>query len=147
MQHDIYSLGVCLLELGLWESFVEYTEGGEAQAPQPKLGRTYEHFQAWQRENPVAPATAADTGRTDDAAAIFREVLAFRLKDYLVEQARTRLAPRMGERYARVVLSCLTCLDEDSEDFGGVEAEDTSDGAAALCFIESILKELNDIAV
>ena len=24
MQHDIYSLGVCLLEVGLWKSFVEY---------------------------------------------------------------------------------------------------------------------------
>lgn len=24
MQHDIYSLGVCLLELGLWETFVSY---------------------------------------------------------------------------------------------------------------------------
>ena len=23
MQHDIYSLGVCLLEIGLWESFVD----------------------------------------------------------------------------------------------------------------------------
>ena len=25
MQHDIYSLGVCLLEVGLWESFVHYS--------------------------------------------------------------------------------------------------------------------------
>ena len=25
MQHDIYSLGICLLELGIWESFVRYT--------------------------------------------------------------------------------------------------------------------------
>ncbi|UKZ57484.1 hypothetical protein TrVGV298_011341 [Trichoderma virens] len=24
MQHDIYSLGVCLLEIGLWESFISY---------------------------------------------------------------------------------------------------------------------------
>lgn len=24
MQHDIYSLGVCLLEIGIWESFVKY---------------------------------------------------------------------------------------------------------------------------
>lgn len=25
MQHDIYSLGVCLLEIGLWSSLVEYS--------------------------------------------------------------------------------------------------------------------------
>lgn len=27
MQHDIYSLGVCLLEIGLWYSLVEYRDG------------------------------------------------------------------------------------------------------------------------
>ncbi|KAL5363913.1 hypothetical protein BJX96DRAFT_156426 [Aspergillus floccosus] len=32
MQHDIYSLGVCLLEIGLWTSFVEYDEQG---SPRP----------------------------------------------------------------------------------------------------------------
>lgn len=148
MQHDIYSLGVCLLELGLWESFVDYTEGGGAQTPQPKLGGTYDNFQAWLRENPLAVTTATtSTGLADDAASRFREDLAFRLKDYLVEQAQTRLAPRMGERYARVVLSCLACLDEDSEDFSGVVAEDTSDDAAALCFVENVIQALDEIAV
>ncbi|KAK4031553.1 hypothetical protein C8A01DRAFT_51409 [Parachaetomium inaequale] len=33
MQHDIYSLGVCLLEIGLWEPLVEYVyrSGGDAE--------------------------------------------------------------------------------------------------------------------
>lgn len=35
MQHDIYSLGVCLLEVGLWESFVSYTDG---RPPEPGPG-------------------------------------------------------------------------------------------------------------
>ncbi|KAI8624402.1 hypothetical protein F5Y19DRAFT_491032 [Xylariaceae sp. FL1651] len=35
MQHDIYSLGVCLLEIGLWETFVEY-DGGDARSPSMK---------------------------------------------------------------------------------------------------------------
>ncbi|KAF3479607.1 uncharacterized protein GIQ15_06583 [Arthroderma uncinatum] len=34
MQHDIYSLGVCLLEIGLWKSFVLYNEE-DGQLPQP----------------------------------------------------------------------------------------------------------------
>lgn len=29
MQHDIYSLGVCLLEIGLWTSFLHWPEGAE----------------------------------------------------------------------------------------------------------------------
>lgn len=28
MQHDIYSLGVCLLEIGMWKSFVIIDESG-----------------------------------------------------------------------------------------------------------------------
>ncbi|KAI3320715.1 hypothetical protein HD806DRAFT_228049 [Xylariaceae sp. AK1471] len=145
MQHDIYSLGVCLLEIGLWESFVEYTTEDEvARLPQAKLGRTYNHFQTWLRENP--PKTIST--RQDDGAARFLNAVAFRLKDYLVEQTRTRLAPRMGEKYAHAVLSCLTCLDEDNEDFGGVEVANASDDAtAALCFIEGIMKYLDEISV
>ncbi|KAJ5715233.1 uncharacterized protein N7483_012414 [Penicillium malachiteum] len=33
MQHDIYSLGICLLEIGLWESFLEYTDDEEFTSP------------------------------------------------------------------------------------------------------------------
>ncbi|KAJ2986369.1 hypothetical protein NUW58_g5063 [Xylaria curta] len=32
MQHDIYSLGACLLEIGLWESFIRYDETGKQAA-------------------------------------------------------------------------------------------------------------------
>jgi len=145
MQHDIYSLGAVLLEIGLWESFVEYTTTTEDNAaghgpPQPKPGRTYSHFQDWLR---ASRASMQQDGGSDD----FLAASAFRLKDFLVEQARTRLAPRMGDKYARVAMSCLTCLDEDNEDFGGAEAADASDGAAALCFIGRILKDLDDISV
>ncbi|KAI1158867.1 hypothetical protein F5B18DRAFT_667376 [Nemania serpens] len=145
MQHDIYSLGVCLLEIGLWESFVEYTTEDEvASPPQPKLGRTYSHFQTWLRENPRA---TTNTWR-DDSAPRFLDDVAFRLKDYLVEQARTRLAPRMGHKYERVVLSCLTCLDEDNEDFGGAEVANANDDTgAALCFIEGVMKHLDEISL
>ncbi|KAJ0415355.1 hypothetical protein BJY00DRAFT_317893 [Aspergillus carlsbadensis] len=37
VQHDIYSLGVCLLELGLWESFVAYTNNG-SEVTGPLIG-------------------------------------------------------------------------------------------------------------
>ncbi|KAI1125458.1 hypothetical protein F5Y10DRAFT_247038 [Nemania abortiva] len=132
MQHDIYSLGVCLLEIGLWESFVEYTTDDMVSPPQARLGRTYDHFQTWLQENPIG----------------VRDTLAFRLKDYLTEQARTRLPSRMGERYTRVVLSCLACLDQGNENFDGVEVSDMSDDStAALWFIEGAMKDLDEISV
>ena len=42
MQHDIYRLGVCLLGVGLWESFVEYTNQADFHGlPQAKFGKVY----------------------------------------------------------------------------------------------------------
>ena len=38
MQHDIYSLGVCLLEIGMWESFVSYENDATAPVPATVLG-------------------------------------------------------------------------------------------------------------
>lgn len=38
MQHDIYSLGVCLLELGLFRSLVQYDTSGTPGAPSTTLG-------------------------------------------------------------------------------------------------------------
>ncbi|CAG8372985.1 unnamed protein product [Penicillium salamii] len=130
MQHDIYSLGVCLLEIGLWESFVEYTNQAEFHGPpQAKFGKLYYNFRNW------------SSGK--GARASF-PALAFELKDYLVEQAHTRLYPRMGDRYAQIVVSCLTCLDDDNEDFGsGVESDDF----IAAQFIERILKTLHNISL
>lgn len=132
MQHDIYSLGVCLLEIGLWESFVEYTDENEiAGPPQPNFGKSYYHFQTWLRSQETPPSFQA---------------MAFKLKDYLVEQARTRLAPRMGDRYAQVAILCLSCLDNDNEDFAGVE-EDASDDFVAVQFIEKVMKSIDEILV
>jgi hypothetical protein len=130
MQHDIYSLGVCLLEIGLWESFVEYTNELEFNGPpQAKFGKSYYDFRAWSK-------------RQGETASF--DALAFQLKDYLVEQAHKRLAPRMGDKYAQVVVSCLTCLDDDNEDLG-LEVE--SDDIIALQFIEKILNTLNKISL
>ncbi|KAJ5726781.1 hypothetical protein N7493_005808 [Penicillium malachiteum] len=51
MRHDIYSLGVCLLEIGLWESFVDYTNESEFhEPPQPRFSNPYFAFIKWWKE-------------------------------------------------------------------------------------------------
>ncbi|QMW44318.1 hypothetical protein G4B11_007738 [Aspergillus flavus] len=137
MRHDIYSLGVCLLEIGLWESFVKYGDTPEApsnspSAPHSKFGQPYYDFVGWsQRKGPISS---------------FHD-LAWQLKEFLIEQASTRLAPRMGDKYAQVVVSCLTCLDADNESFGELEAEDDDDDAIGVRFIENIMKILDRISL
>ncbi|KAK3939497.1 hypothetical protein QBC46DRAFT_387699 [Diplogelasinospora grovesii] len=136
MQHDIYSLGVCLLEIGLWESFVEYYTtpgGGTLDKPRTVLGKTSRHFETWLA---AAQKTSEDGGEAP-------KPLAFKLKDYLVEQAQTRLAPRMGDTYAQVVVSCLTCLDDENDD---VETA-TDDFQVAVQFIGNIMMCLDKISV
>ncbi|KAJ5735099.1 uncharacterized protein N7483_000224 [Penicillium malachiteum] len=131
MQHDIYSLGVCLLEIGLWESFVEYTDD-ESTGPQPKFGKCYHNFQAWLREQ--------GTPSSFDA-------VAYKLKEYFIEQAGVRLVQRMGDMYAQVTMLCLTCLDDDNEYFEGMEEGGVSDDLVAVQFIEKVMKSINDIRI
>ncbi|KAJ9491879.1 hypothetical protein VN97_g1332 [Penicillium thymicola] len=106
MQHDIYSLGVCLLELGLWESFVSYDElttASEDNAPIP------------------ARAPILGTGRG----------LYFQKHPLFLAQGELR--KRMGTRYSDVVVTCLTCLDAKNVDFG--EKADFEDDDGLECEI------------
>ena len=112
MQHDIYSLGVCLLEIGLWESFLSY----EHDAP--------------------APVPAAALGLTPESPEFKRPAL---MKDHLIALAR-ELAKRMGERYEEIVVNCLTCLDEDNTEFGTQsEFEDPGGVLIGVKYIEKVL--------
>jgi serine/threonine protein kinase len=80
MQHGIYSLGVCLLEIGLWTSFVT----ASATNPSPNI-----------------PADSSTPHKT-----------------YFTTMAREHLPLRMGEKYTKVVINCLTCMDATNDDFG-----------------------------
>ncbi|KAK1758923.1 hypothetical protein QBC47DRAFT_96883 [Echria macrotheca] len=139
MQHDVYSLGVCLLELGLWESFVSYRkEGMEGQTVVPNESMT----------QLLGDVVSGDGGEVESALPPPSGV---RAKERLVHLARTRLPVKMGDRYTAVVVTCLTCLDEDNVDFFGDAGEDTmqdKDGVlVGARFIEKVLFRLDEICV
>ena len=94
MQHDIYSLGVCLLEIRLWQSFVVLNEEGRC-VPSPALQLSF---------------------RPEELPALLVEN--DRLKDSLLCLARSDLPKVMGTKYTQIVETCLTCLDEETLDFG-----------------------------
>ncbi|KAF2494749.1 hypothetical protein BU16DRAFT_550586 [Lophium mytilinum] len=124
MQHDIYSLGVCLLELGLWESFVDY-------APGKSSSRT------------LRPSSALELSlgsrELHDPSLV---------KEHFRALARRALPRRMGSKYASVVETCLTCLDPDNADFGDEsEFEDVDGILVGVRYIEKILMQLNTISV
>jgi hypothetical protein len=115
MQHDIYSLGVCLLEIGLWESLLS-SEGKIDPSDLLKLGDA----------NPT-PA---------------------RVKDEMVAISRTRLRIQMGDKYSKVVETCLTCLDSDNVHFGDPE-EFTDDNGVKVGarYMEKVLDAINTISL
>ncbi|KAK0621043.1 hypothetical protein B0T14DRAFT_482229 [Immersiella caudata] len=159
MQHDIYALGVCLLEIGLWRTFVAYSSAGSS-------ANLFEEGESdkvrW--EAIPAPGFALELRRTLIDKDFKYAHLAGRtawVKDDLVQMARRLLPHRMGDIYAGVVVDCLTCLDEENEAFGalgGTSAEggdekepDGKSGGAGITvgvrFVESILAKVAQISV
>jgi len=124
MQHDIYSLGVCLLELGLWDSFVVYDDK-ESYLPDDGEGTN---------------ATQSDILGTDLPPSSF--------KDRLLSLAHGELRSKMGTRYSEIVVTCLTCLDPGNVDFGDESEFQDEDGIqVGVRYIEKILMRLNSICV
>lgn len=111
MQHDIYSLGVCLLEIGLWTSFVVY---GTRNVPELDT----KVLNIDETQSPLSGQ---------------------RMKDSLLQLARTELPVSMGSTYAEIVANCLTCLDEENNDFGDRSEFEDEDGILiGLRYIEKV---------
>jgi serine/threonine protein kinase len=112
MQHDIYSLGVCLLEIGLWNSFV--CLDGDSLQPGPELESITE--------------------------ALLTKKSAVLIKQTLVLMASNRLPGLMGQRYADLALACLTCLDPGDTNLFGKETdlEDDDGIVVGVQYIEKV---------
>ncbi|KAH6669008.1 hypothetical protein B0J14DRAFT_599802 [Halenospora varia] len=123
MQHDIYSLGVCLLELGLWESFVSYSDNALNATP-----------------GSVLQVVADDAGPELSQPVVMQR--------HLIALANNDLPGKVGDMYRNVVVNCLTCLDEDNADFGNQSEFEDDDGVlVGVRYIEKILLKLDEIVL
>ncbi|KAF1837852.1 hypothetical protein BDW02DRAFT_82327 [Decorospora gaudefroyi] len=135
MQHDIYSLGVCLLEIGLWDSFVVCD-----MAPTDNDGSTSHKIEHSSRPSNLLPTVSRSENDERKAATL--------LQDALVTLAQLELPSRMGDKYTDIVVSCLTCLDESNPDFSNEnEFKDQDDVVIGVRYIEKILMRLSNISV
>lgn len=112
MQHDIYSLGVCLLELALWRSFVQY--GGDTAIPCSELDIT-------------AAISDKDPRRG-----------AFAIKKLLVAMAEECLPNSVGDRYTGLTVACLTCLDSGESNTFGSDVKDQDGIVVGVRYIEKV---------
>ncbi|KAM0240237.1 hypothetical protein ACHAP5_007973 [Fusarium lateritium] len=100
MQHDIYSLGVCLLEIGLWESLVVYDDSGTTKI-----------------SSALKVTGSPSQNLTPDD-----------IKAQLISLSRVKLRAVMGDIYSKVVETCLTCLDQGNKEFGDPRDFEDEDG-------------------
>jgi len=127
MLHDVYSLGVCLLEIGIWSSFVQYTLGSKGEASiVPGL-----------LEIAAVPQMRDERKR------------AFELKRVLTELATSKLPGCMGDRYTSLVTSCLSCLDKPGKFMdGNATSDELGDGIdLGARYVQGILSEIEDISM
>lgn len=127
MQHDIYSLGVCLLEIGLWQSFVHYPGLNPTAAPVPPI------------------SSEIQISNEDFEAAHLSTRL--RIKERLVDMAKRKLPSRVGDVYTEVVLACLGCLDPGNAMFGNSNQEDKDGILVGIRFVEQILAKVDGISI
>ncbi|EJD37869.1 hypothetical protein AURDEDRAFT_173011 [Auricularia subglabra TFB-10046 SS5] len=118
MLHDIYSLGVVLLEIALWESFVLVGPDGSRT-----LGRQGRSF-------------AKKGGKMKSPADI---------RVALLKKAREYVPLVLGAKYCEVVVMCLDCFDGG---LGPTEELLDGDGVLlGVVFIQRVLAVLEEITV
>ncbi|KAI1273133.1 hypothetical protein F5Y07DRAFT_274103 [Xylaria sp. FL0933] len=128
MQHDIYSLGVCLLEIGLWKSFVWYPAHDCNIAPVPGIALG---FNCSDKDFTTSQLTSQQ-----------------QLKEKLVALAEKELPPRVGNTYTKLVIDCLMCLDPENGIFDAEEGLTDEDGITiGVKFAEHILSSMIEISV
>lgn len=128
MQHDIYNLGVCMMEIGLWRSFVWYPNDIDNCSPVPgfKLGPDL----------------------SDAQFSTIKSAASLRIKDHLVDLAKRELPSRLGDMYTDIVLACLNCLDPGNEAFRSEQELADEDGIlVGVRFVEKILIRVNQISL
>ncbi|KAF8459750.1 hypothetical protein BDZ91DRAFT_741417 [Kalaharituber pfeilii] len=128
--HDVYSLGVCLLEISLWTSFVfwdpvagEYRNNGDACSIFEKGGSG--NGSAGQKPKLKPPKE---------------------IQKSFIRKAQQAIPRIMGERFSRIVVSCLTCLEGG---LGNVEENlgDENRILLGVAYVDRVLTMLDEISV
>lgn len=94
MGHDMYSLGVLLIEISLWEPFVQLSRN-------PPVSEMYQ-----------TRATELNLVRANEPILIEKLTMPLVVYKIMINLAETEVASRMGTPFATFVLGCLQCLDD-----------------------------------
>jgi len=149
MQHDIYSLGVVLLEIGLWTSFVLF--GPENEKNEENDPPTYTEDDSVPFPSDESPLPFPND-LLEPKQALNPLGNAVENKERLEYLAENELPARLGRRYTDIVLLCLRCLDpgtgENKAGKGfGADVKDEDGFVIGVRFIENVLEKMQEITM
>ncbi|KAF2263897.1 hypothetical protein CC78DRAFT_496085 [Lojkania enalia] len=122
MLHDVYSLGVCLLEIAMWRSFVEFETRSSQRV---KVNNT----------------SACNLMERSQAGLPPRMLSPHKIHQKFVRDARNRIPIALGSQFSSVVVRCLTCV----ETFESEAEEDPL--ILSIRYIETVLWVLEEIVI
>ncbi|KAF8851437.1 hypothetical protein BDZ45DRAFT_750709 [Acephala macrosclerotiorum] len=139
--HDIYSLGVCMLELLTWDVLVWAVRDDDSKQPTGEVMLSDAYEKAFQKKGFHDGIEIRDGEDVDLAELCTRDPV--EVKETLVEVAKTCVPPKAGDRLANLVCRCLTCLDPTPM-YGGSRFHDGNDrNQTSKKFAQEILSDFN----
>ena len=135
MGHDVYSLGVCMLEVITWIPLVYATAPGRKAISQEYRASFEDVHQTLYHSAPAQPAL--DVYELADDPELIQKALV---------EINHRLVPTIaGEKMENIINDCLTCLDptESFKEFRVSEERDRKE--IALGFTDTVLKSIRSI--
>jgi len=135
MGHDIYSLGVCMLEILTWDPLVTVSRGDDLQeASVSQSYRTmfnqYEFGQGTQEESTDAELLVQDPDT---------------VQRILLRITETHVSAAAGERMRDLVSQCLTCLDKEANLGHFNLSQERGDKDVAVGFVDTVLKDIRRV--
>lgn len=141
MGHDIYSLGVNLLTIGLWEPLVSRLEG--AKCPCEKYRDAAVRLGLVKPDDLLSVTSPPGENREQNIKRLIRTLTIPypTVQRTLQELAEHELPARMGFQFTRIVTSCLSCLEGG---FGDANIfEENNKQAIGVKFTEKVLQPLS----
>jgi hypothetical protein len=106
--HDIYSLGVCLLEIGLWEPLT--ITKSDTDALFVDLNDTYDVTEQTMSETYRQMAIDHRFVTPEESDSIDALTKPSTVMEILIALAEKSLPQRVGTEYSNIVIACLSCL-------------------------------------
>jgi hypothetical protein len=138
IKHDIYSLGICMLEVLLWQPFVVSSNPSSKDSPKAVSEVFQRRAIKLGEDRGVPERYFGDTQKMTSKPSAVRRVM--------VDLCQTELPARAGSKLTKVVMDCLCCLnDEETKD--AQHTSDENDLESGFSYIGDVLVSLSSVAI